>query len=400
MDNRHTRALDRQRSGDLEGAQQDFEALAAESPDDFVACYSLGVIHAMRGVHDEAQRYLSLAVSLRPDLAITHAGLGKLALARGDQGQAHSHFAKALEIEPNNTEWQALMGNLGGMQGPHQNMARLDRLYKREYLNTPMRKRHRHTSNQEGRLGLIQSRGLGDIIIALPIAKHYVDLGWEVHWPVSSPWVEQLAHHAPWVNWHGVAPDHGPFFIDAPLNILEHEVKVNVAICLYHWLTAHPSLSNVPWYQHTSFDKFKYIKAAVPFRKKWTLSQCLLRDLEREEALYKKLIGNSNRAYCLTHLTASAFTATCDLSWVNSSQDQRQITDDGWLFDWIGIIDAASTIVMTDSSFANLTDQLDLGKKKYFVPLHNIQLTPVHGSHWAWLNNLTLNPAANLFRIV
>src|SRR5262249_43239180 len=49
-------------------------------------------------------------------------------------------------------------------------------------------------------IGLIQTRGIGDIIIALPIAKHLVDQGHTVVWPIYAPYVRPFQEAAPYVE--------------------------------------------------------------------------------------------------------------------------------------------------------------------------------------------------------
>jgi hypothetical protein len=62
------------------------------------------------------------------------------------------------------------------------------------------------------RLGIIQSRGLGDIVIALPIARHYYDQGWEILWPICQEFIHNFKDTVPWVKWISVTTDQGSFF--------------------------------------------------------------------------------------------------------------------------------------------------------------------------------------------
>ena len=51
------------------------------------------------------------------------------------------------------------------------------------------------------KLGIIQTRGLGDIHIALPIAFFYKKKGFEIYWPIYDKWIDKMTHYANWVNW-------------------------------------------------------------------------------------------------------------------------------------------------------------------------------------------------------
>jgi hypothetical protein len=47
---------------------------------------------------------------------------------------------------------------------------------------------------------------------------------------------------------------------------------------------------------------------------------------------------------------------------------------------------------------SNLVDQLNIGTDRYYIPLNHIQLTPVFGNDWTWLDNPNINPNVKIFR--
>ena len=51
------------------------------------------------------------------------------------------------------------------------------------------------------KLGLIQTRGLGDIVIALPAAQALIAEGHEIYWPVDKLWIPDFAEAEPAVRW-------------------------------------------------------------------------------------------------------------------------------------------------------------------------------------------------------
>jgi len=245
------------------------------------------------------------------------------------------------------------------------------------------------------KLGIIQSRGLGDIAIALPIAHYYHKEGNDIHWPICEHWVEQMQTIAPYVNWHAVKPDHGPFFYDIPKAILD-DLGVEETICLYNSLTGHPEFGDTAYFQHVSFDRFKYIRAGVPFQHKWRLAECINRDPVREKAHHKSL--GIKGPYVVTHLSSSEQTVRVPQDLIPPEYEIVPIDQRGWIWDWLTTIEGAEAIVMTDSVMANIVDQLMIPVEKYFIPQHHIQLTPIHLSDWTWLANPDLKQHARIFR--
>ncbi len=234
------------------------------------------------------------------------------------------------------------------------------------------------------RLGIIQSRGLGDILIALPIAKHYHDEGWDIVWPICDIFMDNVVDYVPWVKWVPVPTDpRGSFFYDVPMERLGN-LKVDEVLPLYQALTGHPEFSEELYFQHTSFDQYKYIKAGVPFHKKWTLAECLTRHPDREQALRDRVITNPD--YAVIHLEGSDHRAAFDPGIIPTGWQTVYVESQSKsIFDWIGILDGAQSIVCVDSCIANLVDQLALGEDRYFIPRSHIGLTPVHGQHWRWV---------------
>lgn len=235
------------------------------------------------------------------------------------------------------------------------------------------------------KLGLIQSRGLGDLVIALPIAKHYHDEGWDVHWPIVEEFVSSMSSAAPWVNWIPIPYDlPGRYFYDVPSQRLRN-LKMDETICLYQALTGHPEFSEAPWFQHTKFDQYKYIRAGVPFLKKWTLADCIVRNQQREQSLYNRVVKNPN--YAVVHLQGSDFRADVDLSIIPSDWQTIEITnitDNIW--DWLAVLEGAQSLILVDSVYANIVDQMNIGTDRYFIRRSHIGLTPVLGQDWHWLD--------------
>jgi hypothetical protein len=233
------------------------------------------------------------------------------------------------------------------------------------------------------RLGIIQSRGLGDLVISLPIAHYYHKQGYEIHWPICSEFIPHMIKHVPWVSWHPVTTDQGSFFYDQPLALL-NKLACHEILCLYQALTGHKFHEEL-YFQHTKFDQYKYIRAGVPFLNKWKLSECITRDIPKEQALYDRLVKNPN--YAVVHLEGSDHRARFDFSTIPADWQTIEITsgETDSIFDWLTVLERAQSIVCVDSVVANLVDQLGLGTDRYFIPRSHIGLTPVQGQEWTWV---------------
>lgn len=239
------------------------------------------------------------------------------------------------------------------------------------------------------RIGFIQSRGLGDLIIALPIAREYTRRGYEVYWPVCEPFYQQMTRVAPWVRWMSVPVDEaGRFFYENPARQLQ-AIGVTEELWLYQYLSSHPENTNKSHFAQFKFDQYKYAQAGVPFARKWELAECLERDLAREEALYNQLVQKPR--YMVYQGVASDMTYDVDLSSIEPEVQCIEITAvTDSIFDWIKILEGAETMILVDSVFANLVDQLGLteGKDCYYMRKWNRRVdgNPVLLGDWTFVD--------------
>lgn len=230
------------------------------------------------------------------------------------------------------------------------------------------------------KIGFIQSLGIGDIIIALPIAKYFVDQGHTVLWPINQCYVSHFTRSVPYVEFIGIpeGPDMGWFF-EEPLRILKERGCDRIAP-LYNAL----KVEGYPVNRHLAgmlkFDEYKYAVAGVPFLEKWTLD--VTRDAEREARLFDRVVTGRN--YVVAHLQGSSAKAHLDTSVFLTQYDQViEIADQtDCVFDWLKVIENASYLVMIDSCFANMVDQLRIGVRKGFIRRSELARTPVLGSGW------------------
>ena len=234
--------------------------------------------------------------------------------------------------------------------------------------------------------GIIQSRGLGDIIIALPIARHYWQQGEEIVWPICREFHSSVKDHAAWVTWVPIDTDPaGRFFLDRPLEVFkEQAVDPDSALYLYQYLNTVPELTDPEMFNILKFDQYKYQTAGVPFRDKWTLDTCIMRNLTREDRLIKKL--KLPARYAVAHLTGSS--ARVDASLITFLDPAVKIinVDDHLtesIFDWCGVLEGAEAVVCLDSAIANMVDQLNItGPELFWIRRSAWDLTPVLGNAW------------------
>ena len=234
--------------------------------------------------------------------------------------------------------------------------------------------------------GIIQSRGLGDIVIALPIARYYADQGDEIIWPICEEFLPSVQAIAPWVTWIGVETDkEGRFFLDTPLQVLQSQgCDLDSALYLYQYLSARPDLTDPELFNILKFDQYKYQVSGVPFIKKWQLRDCIVRDPAVEDALREALGIKPGDRYAVTHFKGSSFEARVDVTWLDP--EVRLIDVDAHatdsVFDWIGVLEGAEAIICIDSVVANLVDQLCIEGDLYWIRRSAWDLTPVLGMSW------------------
>ena len=234
--------------------------------------------------------------------------------------------------------------------------------------------------------GIIQSRGLGDILIALPIARSYYLQGEEIHWPVCREFYGSVVNSVPWVTWYSIETDReGRFFVETPLQIFaENGVDPDEALYLYHYLNTLPEQTDPELFNILKFDQYKYQIAGVPFIDKWTLGDCIVRNITREREFAASL--NLPELYCVTSLKGSSMAVNLDVGTfldpeVAVVDVDSNITDN--IFDWLGVLEGAASIVCVDSAMANLVDLMKIsGPELYWIRRSPWDLTPVLGQQW------------------
>lgn len=230
------------------------------------------------------------------------------------------------------------------------------------------------------KIGFIQPIGLGDIIIALPIAKHFAVQGHQVIWPILDRYLSNFATATPYVEFVPVAEtDDLTWIFETPLELLRSRGCQGI-LPLFSALQVPNYPANRTLSSILKFDEYKYAVAEVPFREKWTLD--IVRDHRREDALFQSVVTSKRYAVC--HLQGSSARADIPLDSIAANYDQViEITDrTTCLFDWLKVIENASLLIMIDSCFANLVDQLGITVEKCFIRRSEMSRTPVLGSGW------------------
>lgn len=235
------------------------------------------------------------------------------------------------------------------------------------------------------KLGLIQTRGIGDIIIGIPIAKYYINKGYEVFWPVDSefmPFVQKACPEIKFLPVDSREAERGSleYFHSTPLRqIIAH--GCHEYFCLYSYLSG-VDIVNMKLSHSLKFDEYKYAVSNVPFSEKWNLQ--ITRDASAEARLESML--KIKKEFVLVHSVGSNFKLEIQLPADVMEQYQiihiTPVTKNP--FDWLGVIEKASMLVMIDSCFSNLVEQLNIGKNRHFFLRSPITATPVFRNAWSF----------------
>ena len=236
------------------------------------------------------------------------------------------------------------------------------------------------------RIGFIQTRGIGDIVIALPIAAAFSEAGHSVFWPVDAAWVPFLRPAAPYVEFLEVPSkaELRDYYVGIPRALLK-QARCDAVHMLYSQLRLEgEKVQEEKLAKFLKFDEYKYAVTGVPFARKWDLQ--LGRDLEREEELFRSLDVGEEPYICIHRLGSEAgFEVRLDPEWTRQYKiveiDER--TDSP--FDWLTTLERAAKILCIDSCFSNLVEQLNWPNEKYLFLRNQGFSTPVLKNGWRFL---------------
>ncbi len=211
-------------------------------------------------------------------------------------------------------------------------------------------------------IGFIQPGRIGDIVIVLPIAKYYHDLGYRVVWPVVSEFMS-LFDYVTYVDAVAIGEGTAGFYQRAHKKLQDMGIEniLDLGIGL--------GRDETDWIAtKLSFDEWKYYQAKVPFEERFNLQ--INRNFQKELDLQKELgilyDEKLEEGYVVTHSEGTK--GKVDFKQSNSIEIRP--IDDYTIFDWIGVIEKAKWVYCVDSCAAHVVNQLGLAKgHRTFQPL-------------------------------
>ena len=242
------------------------------------------------------------------------------------------------------------------------------------------------TSNNIKRLGLIQPRGMGDIVICLPIAKYYQNLGFEVHMPIFRDFINSFTKAAPYVHFYSInslvtVED----YYYTPLKLLG-DLQCDLIFNLMSYMSTNPELVQAPTLSKSlKFDEYKYAITKVPFAEKWNL--LIDRDSSREQELFDECQARKLGKYVVVQTEGSNINLPLNLfKPLIAGRNYIQLsnkTDN--IFDWLKVLEFADELILIDSSIANIVEQLNFKNAKKLILRSSVSFTPVFKNGWEFI---------------
>lgn len=209
------------------------------------------------------------------------------------------------------------------------------------------------------KLGIVQPGKIGDIIICLPIAKHYFDRGYEIVWPVDKHIIKNFIGYVDYVTFLPI-----DFNCSIARKVCIEQEWCNHLIDLSFNLLGSWEGRNTKLFAECQipFDEMKYKIANVSLDERWNLS--ITRNIDREERLFNALNPN-NEEFILTHWQGSDCRKTIKIEEKIKQIEASPATDS--IFDWISVLEKARGFATIASCFSVLIDQLSLKQPKILL---------------------------------
>ena len=232
-------------------------------------------------------------------------------------------------------------------------------------------------------IGIIQPGKLGDLIICLPIANYYANLGYKVYWPVFNNFASMMKEVVPYdVEFIPVTNDVYKCVHEArqvlsyrqPDRIFDIAATFPGSTCTEEYVSLGDGMGA------EKFDEFKYRKCEVPFDLKWTLHSCTdvfqgTEDNVFAEVLQKIPVGGKYDVVSTKHSRGQL-----DIKF-ESKNTIIEVNDKYNIFYWKKILQNANKIALVDSTMANLIKAFNIKTPKILLrkPGHP---TPTYRNEW------------------
>lgn len=220
------------------------------------------------------------------------------------------------------------------------------------------------------KLAIIQPGRLGDLIICLPIAKHYHDLGFNVHWPILDEY-KSLFNNIDYVTTIPINSDITNCVRKAYLETKSFKKIIDLSFG-FHYSNVH-----LAYHGNTSFAsnfvESKYKLAEVPLTERWNLKY--KRNTKKEDELFDKLYKGKD--YYLVHGDSSQGS---HINFIGDNIIKVRPIDGFNIFDWRKLAINAEKIHCVDSSFCNFieSDKSFKHKQKTYIQAKRME------SKWGW----------------
>ncbi|MFI3155448.1 MAG: hypothetical protein QX199_04755 [Methylococcaceae bacterium] len=234
------------------------------------------------------------------------------------------------------------------------------------------------------KIGFVQTGAIGDIVMALPAAKWYVDRGFDVFWPIDSRYIGFFQRAAPYVNFLSVPASNGyEWHLGIPNQLLA-SLQVQEIFTLYSYIRNGDQrfdFGQPPFLPDAlKLDEYKYAIANVPFAEKWNL--VINRNPDGEAKVLESI--EAHLPYSIVHDAPAGagrnIMADIGAEIIGRTVRIQEITDSP--FDWIAAFEQAALIACEDSLHANIIEQLNIEVPKYLFLRSRCSHTPVFKNGW------------------